>query len=179
LHLSVRRISTRATVPDPVVDVRRLQPTDLQAATDVLDRELGGRHQARLGRRHDVLELSGVGAWDAQQLVGVATYDVHGDTAELAAIAVSDGHRLRGIGTQLIDAVVAAVRSEGARDVWLVTTNDNVDALRLYQRRGFRLSELHAGAIDRARALKPAIPREGRYGIPIRDELVLTLSLST
>ena len=162
-----------------MVDVRGLQPTDLQAASDLLDRELGGRHQARLGTFHDVLEFPGVGAWDAQQLVGVATYDVQGETAELAAIAVSDGHRLRGIGTQLIDAVVTAVRATGARDVWLVTTNDNIDALRLYQRRGFRLSELHAGAVDRARALKPAIPPEGRYGIPIRDELVLKRTLST
>ena len=162
-----------------MVDVRRLEPIDVRAATDLLDRELGGRHQARLGRLHDVLELPGFGAWDAQELVGVATYELDGDRAELAAIAVSDDHRLRGIGTQLIDAVVAAVESAGARDVWLVTTNDNLDALRLYQRRGFRLDELHAGALDRARALKPAIPRAGRYGIPISDELVLTRSLFT
>jgi ribosomal protein S18 acetylase RimI-like enzyme len=166
-------------VRDRVVNVRRLQPANLQAATDLLERELGGRYQARLGTLHDVLALPGVGAWDAHRLVGLATYDVQGEAAELAAIAVSNDHRLRGIGTQLIDAVVAAVRSAGARDVWLVTTNDNVDALRLYQRRGFRLSELHAGAVDRARARKPRIPREGRYGIPMRDELVLTLTLST
>jgi ribosomal protein S18 acetylase RimI-like enzyme len=166
-------------VRDRVVDVRRLEPTDLQAATDLLDRELGGRHQARLGRLHDVLALPGVGAWDGQWLVGVATYDVQDEAAELAAIAVADDHRLLGIGTQLIDAVVAAVRSAGGRDLWLVTTNDNLDGLRIYQRRGFRLSELHPGAMDRARLLKPAIPQEGRYGIPMRDELVLTLTLST
>jgi ribosomal protein S18 acetylase RimI-like enzyme len=162
-----------------VVDIRMLEPTDLQAAIDLLDRELGGRQQARLGTLHDVLALPGVGAWDAHRLVGVATYAVQGEGAELAAIAVSSGHRLRGIGTQLIDAVVTAARSAGAHNVWLVTTNDNVDALRLYQRRGFRLSELHAGGVDRARALKPAIPREGSYGIPIRDELVLTLTVPT
>jgi hypothetical protein len=59
----------------------------------------------------------------------------------------------------------------------LVTTNDNIDALRLYQRRGFRLTTLHTGAVDRARMLKPSIPKLGRHGIPIRDELVLTLDL--
>jgi ribosomal protein S18 acetylase RimI-like enzyme len=154
-----------------------LEPAHLEAAELLLDDELGGRQQARLGVVHDVLALPGVGAWEAEQLVGVATYDVQDAAAELAAIAVSDDHRLRGIGTQLIAAVVAEVRAAGVRDVWLVTTNDNVDALRLYQRRDFRLSELHAGAIDRARALKPAIPQEGCYGIPMRDELVLTLNV--
>jgi hypothetical protein len=56
----------------------------------------------------------------------------------------------------------------------VLTTNDNVNALRFYQRRGFRLAALNAGAVDDARAtLKPEIPPVGAYGIPLRDELVL------
>ena len=58
--------------------------------------------------------------------------------------------------------------------MWLITTNDNVDGLRFYQRRGFHLVELHAGAVDRSReSLKPGIPETGEYGISIRDELEL------
>ena len=42
----------------------------------------------------------------------------------------------------------------------VITTNDNVDALRFYQRRGFCLVRVHRGAVDRSRAsLKPEIPR--------------------
>ena len=71
-----------------------------------------------------------------------------------------------------------AAREAGCRRLWLVTTNDNVDALRFYQRRGFRLTELQAGAVDVSRAtLKPSIPEVGDHGIPIRDELVLERSL--
>ena len=56
----------------------------------------------------------------------------------------------------------------------LTTTNDNVDALRFYQRRGFRLVALRPGAVDDARARhKPAIPGTGAHGIPLRDELDL------
>ena len=59
-----------------------------------------------------------------------------------------------------------------------MTTNDNVDALRFYQRRGFRLAELPAGAVDRSReSLKPSIPEVGDHGIPLRDELVLERAL--
>jgi len=162
-----------------MVHVRPLDASDLQAATTLLDAELGGRLQARLGEVHDVLGAPGIGAWDEEQLVGVATYDIDGDRAELAAIAVSSDHRLRGIGSQLVDAVASAVQSKGGRELWLVTTNDNLDALRLYQRRGFELAELHRGGVDRSRALKPGIPLLGEYGIPLRDELVLARNLLT
>ena len=36
----------------------------------------------------------------------------------------------------------------GCDRLWVITTNDNVDALRFYQRRGFRLAALHRGAVD-------------------------------
>jgi hypothetical protein len=59
-----------------------------------------------------------------------------------------------------------------------VTTNDNVNALRFYQRRGFRLSELRAGAVDEARRQrKPSIAPVADNGIPIRDELELVIDL--
>ena len=62
----------------------------------------------------------------------------------------------------------------GGRRVWLVTTNDNLEALRFYQRRGFRLAQLRCGAVDEARRhLKPAIPASGFFGIPVHDEIVL------
>ncbi len=62
----------------------------------------------------------------------------------------------------------------GCARLWLITTNDNVDALRFYQRRGFELAALHRRAVDESRSrLKPEIPVAGAYGIPIRDEIEL------
>ena len=62
--------------------------------------------------------------------------------------------------------------------MWLLTTNDNLDALRLYQRHGFRLVQVHPGAVDLARQAKPSIPEVGAYGIPLRDELILERDLT-
>ena len=59
----------------------------------------------------------------------------------------------------------------------MITTNDNLDGLRFYQRRGLRLSAVHAGAVDAARLTTPSIPEIGEYGIPLHDELVLELAL--
>jgi RimJ/RimL family protein N-acetyltransferase len=73
-----------------------------------------------------------------------------------------------GIGTRLVEAVRTAAVDNGCHRLWLITTNDNVDALRFYQRRGLR---------DEARRLKPEIPIVGAYGIPIRDEVELEMRL--
>jgi GNAT superfamily N-acetyltransferase len=77
------------------------------------------------------------------------------------------------VGTALLDAVKRIALEAGCRRVYLTTTNDNLRALRFYQRRGFRLVAVYAGAVDRARAHKPQIPAIGMHGIPIRDEIEL------
>jgi ribosomal protein S18 acetylase RimI-like enzyme len=158
--------------------IRPLAAADEEAASRLLDAEVAGRVQARLGEVHDVLALPGLVAEAGGGLIGVATYAVNGERAELAVLAVSSGHRRRGVGSALIEAVVSAAVEAGTTELWLVTTNDNLDALGLYQRRGFRLGELRPGAVDASRRVKPSIPVLGRHGIPLRDELVLVRSLS-
>jgi hypothetical protein len=61
----------------------------------------------------------------------------------------------------------------------VMTTNDNLSALRSYQRAGFHLAELRTGAIEQARVIKPSIPATGNDDIPIRDEIGLVLDLTS
>jgi GNAT superfamily N-acetyltransferase len=79
----------------------------------------------------------------------------------------------RGVGTALIEAVMETARAAGCRRLWLITTNDNLRALRFYQKRGFRLVRLSPDAVTAARRIKPEIPLVGEDGIPLRDELEL------
>ncbi len=118
-------------------------------------------------------ELPGYIAERAGRVAGLVTYDVTSDMLEVVTLNAIE--RRTGIGTLLMDAAVRTARRRGCREVRLTTTNDNVDALRFYQRRGFRLAELRPGAVDRARRDKPEIPRTGEYGIPLRDEIDLML----
>jgi ribosomal protein S18 acetylase RimI-like enzyme len=79
-----------------------------------------------------------------------------------------------GIGSALLTAVESAAREAGCLSLVLDTTNDNLDALRFYQRRGYRIVAVRSGAVDEARrTLKPSIPEVGASGIPMRDELTL------
>lgn len=118
-------------------------------------------------------DLPGFIAERAGRVVGLITYQLVGDTMEIVTVNAID--RRTGIGTLLIEATVEIARHFRCRDIRLTTTNDNVDALRFYQRRGFRLTELRPGAVDRSRQEKPQIPRVGDYGIPLHDEIDLTL----
>jgi hypothetical protein len=58
-----------------------------------------------------------------------------------------------------------------------MTHNDNLDALRFYQRRGFSISGIRLNSMARARKIKPSIPLIGDYNIPIRDEIDLEMPL--
>ena len=77
----------------------------------------------------------------------------------------------RGIGTLLIKAVAEAAKAQGCKRLWLITTNDDTNAIRFYQKKGFVLVALHVNAIEKSRELKPSIPLVGMDGIPILHEL--------
>lgn len=136
--------------------------------------------QARRGELMDVLEGPALVAVRAGQPIGLVSWLVHepGGTAEVRALVVDAAARGLGVGRALIDAAVAAVRDAGVRRAWLVTTNDNLAALALYQRAGWRQSALRPRAIDELRrTIKPSIPEIGEHGVPIRDELELARDL--
>jgi GNAT superfamily N-acetyltransferase len=118
-------------------------------------------------------EMGGFIAERSGRTAGLLTYQLVGQTLEIVTLNAID--RRAGIGTMLIQAAVGKARRFGCHQIRLTTTNDNIDALRFYQRRGFRLAALRPGAVDQARQRKPLIPRVGDYGIPLRDELDLTL----
>jgi ribosomal protein S18 acetylase RimI-like enzyme len=121
-------------------------------------------------------ELPGFLAEDGAEVVGVLTYARPSpDTLEVVTIDALRRHE--GIGSALLDAAVTVATELGARQVVLTTTNDNVDAIRFYQRRGFRLTALRPGVLTESRLLKPRIPLIGAYGIPLTDELDLARPL--
>ena len=154
-------------------DVRPYDPRrDRAWAERVLVERLGGATQVVRGEAFDVLAQPGFVAERDGEPVGYLAYVPAGDEWELLALAATG--QWAGAGTALVEALC---REAAGRPVRVVTTNDNVDALRFYQRRGFRLREVRPGAVDAARrSLKPSIPEVGDHGIPLRDEIELVRS---
>jgi hypothetical protein len=95
------------------VVIRALSPGEVCAAELLLDAELGGRHQVRLGEVHDVLALAGYGGWDSDRLVGIATYALVGDRARLATLAATADRQRGGIGGRLVEVVASAAANKG------------------------------------------------------------------
>jgi ribosomal protein S18 acetylase RimI-like enzyme len=147
------------------VSVRPIVPADAEFVRRLAIEHWGSEIVVAHGVAYEPATLPGFVAEEGDRAVGFLTYHVHGDACEVVTI---DAFRVRsGIGTALMDAV----RALGHERVWLITTNDNVDAQRFYEHGGFRLAAVHEGAVVRSRELKPEIPLLGRNGVPIRDEL--------
>lgn len=107
---------------------------------------------------------------------GLITYIIQDNRCEI--ITLNSWAEGVGIGTGLIEAVKAAAIAAGCTALWLITTNDNLNALGFYQKRGFQITAVYPNAIVRSRKRKPQIPEIGMHDIPLRDEIELTFNLS-
>ncbi len=153
------------------LSIRDKVDADQPWVADLLRQRWGSTIVVVHGVRFEAAALPALIAGDRQ---GLATYHLEG-TAELVTLdAVRPG---QGVGTALLAELVRRLGDANVPTLRVTTTNDNLDALRFYQRRGFRLTRLRCGAVDEARRLKPSIPALGAYGIAIRDELDLRLDL--
>ena len=117
--------------------------------------------RAATGPLHEDEVLEGIRRWLP---IEIPTYDA----------SVLEG---RGFATALLDRAELEARERGAKRLFLTTSNDNLAAIRFYQRRGMKMVKVHAGMMDRYRTEGQPVPLIGMNGIPLRDELELEVSL--
>lgn len=146
---------------------------------DVLMESWGSTRMATRGR---LVDLRGARGFVAESdsgpdWLGYANYEIEGSAMEIVALeSLAQG---QGVASALLAACVSVAREANLERLWLISTNDNVDAVRYYQRRGFVLVAVHRDAVTLARRdLKPEIGLIGEHGIPIRDEIELELPLA-
>jgi N-acetylglutamate synthase-like GNAT family acetyltransferase len=103
--------------------------------------------------------------------IGLLTYQIEDNACEIKTLDSIVPEQ--GVGTSLVNALRSAMREARIKRIWLITTNDNLAALKFWQKRDFALVAVHRNAIEEARRIKPQIPITGLDGIPIRDEIEL------
>jgi ribosomal protein S18 acetylase RimI-like enzyme len=128
------------------------------------DRSIGGRDPGRgfdehLQRAERIWVADAGGA-----VVGLAGMLLDDGKAELEPIVVAAAWRRRGIGALLTDAVVAAARERGARQVVVRPTGRNAEAVRFFHALGFDV----LGRVDLRLDLRP-VPRRRGERIAGRD----------
>ena len=92
---------------------------------------------------------------------------------ELKSLAVCKRLRSQGIGSALVEAALAHCRERHARTVSLATAAASIEALKFYQRLGFRIRRVIRDFYTPARGYRPL----QLDGIPLLDEVILDIEL--
>lgn len=155
--------------------IRPADKADRNWVAQFLDEHWGSTRVVSRGQVYLAHLLPGFIAEVDGERVGLITYRLEDDECEI--VTINSVSEKQGIGTALIETVRETVAEEGCKRIWLITTNDNLPALRFYQKRGFHLVAVYPNALDESRKIKPEIPLFGYDGIPLRDEIELEIVL--
>lgn len=158
------------------ITIRAIIPTDVDWIKRICDEEWGGEPLVIRGKKFFPTTLPGLIAEHNSKIVGVLFYSIEKNDCEI--ILLESFVKFAGIGTLLIEKLKAIAKQQRCVRIFLMTNNDNLDALRFYQRRGFVIYAIHIDSVKISRKIKPSIGYTGDYGIPIRDEIDLEFKIT-
>lgn len=158
------------------MEYRRISERDRPQVNAFLIRHWFSTDMIVRGERIDMTAADGIGAFDGAELAGLIMYRFRGPVCDL--LSLNSLTERRGVGTELIRRAAETSRENGCTKLIVVTTNDNIGAIRFYQKRGFDLVRLHSDSLAAARRVKPEIPLVGEHGILLRHELEFELNLT-
>lgn len=145
------------------------------AAKMLLQSEWSSTRVVTKGRVHDCMKLPAYIAVKGNKLAGMITYYINDSQCEI--ITLNCLAENEGIGQKLIECVKETAARQNCTHLAVITTNDNIKAIRYYQKRGFSLKAVYINAINQSRLLKPEIPLVGNDGIPILHEVEFEMLL--
>jgi len=165
---------------DRLFHIRALQANDRNWVAHFMDEHWGSTKLVSRGKSYYGHLLPGFtaeldNAPDDAPPAGLITYNIEDGECEI--LTINSLQPEMGIGTALIEHVKAVAAEAKCRRIWLIITNDNVEAFRFFQKLGMRLAALHVNALVDARKMKPQIPLVGKHGIPLHDEIELQIEL--
>ena len=157
--------------------IRPINPSDRPWILNLIEKRWGTNRVVARGKIHEIKQLPGFIAHNSSDRLGLLTYLISNGDIEI--VTLDSLVENIGVGTALISQARSLAEKAACQRIWLITTNDNMPALRFYQKRGFRLLAVHQNALDYSRTLKPEIPLIGLEGIPLRDEIELEIILNS
>lgn len=146
-----------------------------ETVRQILRNNWGSDFMVTKGQIHHYDDLDGYLAIDNNKIAGVLTFVKFNDEIEIISLNSFKEHT--GVGTALLNKVTDFAKQSSIKRLWLITTNDNLNALRFYQKRNWTLTALHRDAVTKARKIKPTISLIGYYDIPLRHEIELEFEL--
>ena len=127
------------------------------------------------GSEIDMTTVEGLVVLEDDKIIGLITYMFYDDVMEI--LSLDSLREKQGMGTGLVKKVISIAEESNCKKIVLVTTNDNINALRFYQKRGFDMAHLYRNAVEDSRKMKPQIPLIGENDIPLRHEIEFEMML--
>lgn len=157
------------------MDIRRIDQTNRKQIDAFIVRQWYTLQMVVHGESIDLGTADGFYACDGDEIIGLITWKQFEKEIEILSLdSLLEAH---GIGTALLNEVIREAKEIGVEKIRLITTNDNLSALRFYQKRGFDMVHIYRNALEQARKIKPEIPLIGMDGIPLKHEIELNLML--
>ncbi|KAA3605349.1 MAG: GNAT family N-acetyltransferase [Calditrichaeota bacterium] len=125
------------------------------------------------GKLHSYKNLEGFFVKENRKLIGIANYQIENGEMELVSLYCLI--KKRGIGTALVEKVIGKAKQKNCKRLLAIVTNDNLKAMRFYQKLGFEICALHKNAVEESRKLKSKIPLTGADKILIKHEIEFEL----
>lgn len=120
------------------MSIVELGPNDLDFIIDIQSRNFSdGWNENMLKSAFDGGRFFALAVCNDKEKVGLITYSVAMDTADLEGITVESSHRKKGYGQTLINAMVERLKGTGVERILLEVRKSNQSAINLYQKSGF------------------------------------------
>lgn len=155
--------------------LRRLSANDIPRLRQFWIEHWGGEEMITRGKVYRPEQLEGFVVEDGKEWIGLITFAM--EEGECEVTSLDSLRESKGIGSKLLEQVLQEARARGCKRLFLITSNDNLNALGFYQKRGFEIAAIYRGAINKTRKSKPGIPLVGYNNIPLRDEIELEIML--
>jgi ribosomal protein S18 acetylase RimI-like enzyme len=133
----------------PAFDVRPLDSNDRSWVTRFITEHWGAEFVVAHGEVYYPDKLLGFVAVQDKEKIGLVTYVIVGNSCEI--VTLDSLRPSSGIGTALIETVKSKARQAGCNRLWLITTNDNLNGLRFYQKRGLVVVGMHRDGMEGTR----------------------------
>jgi N-acetylglutamate synthase-like GNAT family acetyltransferase len=154
---------------DYMIKIRLKSRNDNDRIIQYLKNNWGGEFILSKGKAHYCENLQGLIAEGDYSISGLCLFTI--DENELEIVLIEAFKENQGVGTALLKEIESIAVENQIKRVWLVTTNDNLNAMRFYIKKGLSFKRIERNVVEEYRKQKPGIPLVGNYGIPIMDEL--------
>lgn len=155
--------------------IKRISEQNRELVNEFIEEQWHTTKMIIRGSEIDMTTVEGLVVLEDDKIIGLITYMFYDDVMEI--LSLDSLREKQGMGTGLVKKVISIAEESNCKKIVLVTTNDNINALRFYQKRGFDMAHLYRNAVEDSRKMKPQIPLIGENDIPLRHEIEFEMML--